>query len=154
MSGSECKSARGFAQQNRNRTKRHKRGHKKHNKESGPCFICVTNSSLLVFLARFWVKQNSPPRMRRGGCAINKKMLRSHLERRRRSGADQENYRWLNQPPRPRQQRSFRFIFVHGAATPPFPRRGVQFGCGFAALCLLWFLPFVRVRAIRAISLV
>src|SRR2546422_11730069 len=80
MSGSECKSARGFAQQNRNRTKRHKRGHKKHNKESGPCFICVTNSSLLVFLARFWVKQNSPPRMRRGGCAINKNAAKPPLK--------------------------------------------------------------------------
>jgi hypothetical protein len=28
--------------------------------------------------------------------------------------------------------------FLDGAATPPLPRRGVSFGCGFAALCLLW----------------
>src|SRR6266571_3386294 len=39
-----------------------------------------TNSSLLVFLTRFWVKQNSPPRMRRGGCAINKNAAKRPLK--------------------------------------------------------------------------
>src|SRR5215831_15675981 len=43
----------------------------------------------------------------------------------------------LNQPPRLRPLRRLRGILLMGAATPPWPRRGVLFSCGFAALCLL-----------------
>src|SRR5438876_7093610 len=42
----------------------------------------------------------------------------------------------LNQPPRLRPLRRLRQIFLMGADTPPWPRRGVLFGCGFAALWL------------------
>jgi len=43
----------------------------------------------------------------------------------------------LNEPPRPRQQRSLRDIFLDGAATPLFPRRGVLLT---AALILVTFI--------------
>src|SRR5437868_10605372 len=46
----------------------------------------------------------------------------------------------LNQPPRLRPLRRLRSILLMGAATPPWPRRGVLFGCGFVALCLCAFV--------------
>jgi len=47
--------------------------------------------------------------------------------------------RWLEQttPSAPSKEDA---IFLTGAATPPCPRRGVLFGCGFAAICLCLFL--------------
>src|SRR5436853_6001232 len=52
----------------------------------------------------------------------------------------------LNQPPRLRPLRRLRGILLMGAATPPLLRRGVLFGCGFAVLCLLWFVPVLHAQ--------
>src|SRR5438128_8221015 len=56
----------------------------------------------------------------------------------------------LNQPPRLRPLRRLRGIFLMGAASPPWLRRGVLFGCGFAALCfciLFLFQSFSQTTA-------
>ena len=71
---------------------------------------------------------NSPPHMRRGGCAVKKKS-RSHLSPRRRGGVDKPNTFCGPTPPRPLHQRWLRSIFLDVASTPPQLRRGVPFGC-------------------------
>src|SRR5437867_7580257 len=50
------------------------------------------------------------------------------LAGRRRGGSSNlrtDSIGGLNEPPRPRQTRSLRVIFLDGAATPPSPRRGL-----------------------------
>ena len=79
---------------------------------------------------------DSPPQPRRGGCAVKKKP-RSNLSPRRRGGVDQQPIiGGLNQPPRLRPLRRLRGILLMGAATPPWPRRGVRAAlCFFLLLC-------------------
>src|SRR5207302_612795 len=66
----------------------------------------------------------SPPQLRRGGCAVKKK-LRSSSFPRRRGGVDQPPLIYGPAPPRPLPIRWLRDIFVEVASTPPRLRRGV-----------------------------
>ena len=69
---------------------------------------------------------NSPPQMRRGGCAVKKKS-RSHLSPRRRGGVDKPNTFCGPTPPRPLHQRWLRSFFLDVVSTPPQLRRAVPF---------------------------
>jgi hypothetical protein len=73
----------------------------------------------------FGIKQYSPPCItaRRGGCVI-KKISRSHRSGRRRGGFP---FVLIGKPPRPRDKRMLRDVFLDRSATPPCDdaRRGI-----------------------------
>jgi hypothetical protein len=94
-----------------------------------------TERNPLFFCASFCAGDSPPQPRSRGGCAINKKP-RSLRRRRRRGGAGQPPIIcWTNTTPSaPSKVASQHWLDV--AATPPRLRRGLSFGCGFAALCL------------------
>src|SRR5213593_4646106 len=72
------------------------------------------------------MSQRSPLLSRGGMAAPSRKCREASFERRRRGGAGQENYLWLERttPSAPNKVPSGHFL--DGAATPPFPRRGLR----------------------------
>src|SRR5437667_9480046 len=72
------------------------------------------------------MSQRSPLLSRGGVAAPSRKCREATFERRRRGGAGQENYLWLERttPSAPNKVPSGHFL--DGAATPPFPRRRLR----------------------------
>src|SRR5215475_3552743 len=98
---------------------------------------------LLLFSRRF-LGESSPLLVRRGGCAIKKKM-RSHLSPRRRAGRSHRNLA-REGPPRPLQQGGCCDIFLYVAATPPH-EEGTTLAHLFAAITALLSLSLTGVMA-------
>src|SRR5207244_3386410 len=102
---------------------------------SGGTILSHEHKSLLLNAGTIAERANSPPWIRRGGCAI-KKISRSLISSRRRGG-------WfkppiigsLNQPPRPLPQRRLRDIFLR--SRPPLLIQGGEY-------LLLYSLPHVE----------
>ena len=90
-------------------------------------------------MSRVEERESGIPRLGKGGVdATSRTMLRSLLIRSGRGGSFK--YRLcgaLNEPPRLHPLRRLRNIFLMGAATPPYPRRGASFSCRFISRLLL-----------------
>src|SRR5438552_7565282 len=77
------------------------------------------------------MSRNSPPWRRKakeGWLRPSMKCREATLAGRRRGGSFNrriDSSGSLDEPPRPRQTRCLRAVFLDGAATPPLPRRGV-----------------------------